>query len=238
MYILYDLAMEKRIIAIGGGEIKVKETLEIDRFIAAAATARAGDKRATALFLGTASHDSMPYFNSFRKTYTSVFDIKAEVGLLVYGEMDDENIRNKFLKADMIYVGGGDTAFCIDIWRKRGIDKLLSDAYERGVILCGLSAGAICWFKNLYSDYDIMRGQGSDYKVFDGLAFLPGIACPHYEQRPEFDQIAAAYDSGYAFCGNSAAEFVDGELTDSIGRVYVFEKGIKKEAPKKVIEKS
>ena len=71
----------KRIIAIGGGELKSKETLEIDRYIAELAKKRAGDARAYGLFIGTASHDSMPYFNSFRKTYTSVFDIKADVAL-------------------------------------------------------------------------------------------------------------------------------------------------------------
>ena len=70
--------MQKKFIAIGGGEIKNKTTLKIDEYVANLAKARAGDKRATALFIGTASHDSMPYFNSFRKTYTSVFDIKAK----------------------------------------------------------------------------------------------------------------------------------------------------------------
>ena len=59
--------MEKRIIAIGGGEIKSKTTLEIDRYVANLAKIHAGEKRANALFIGTASHDSMPYFNSFRK---------------------------------------------------------------------------------------------------------------------------------------------------------------------------
>ena len=59
--------MQKRIIAIGGGEIKNKTTLEIDRYVASLAKEHAGENRANALFIGTASHDSMPYFNSFRK---------------------------------------------------------------------------------------------------------------------------------------------------------------------------
>ena len=80
--------MDRIIVAIGGGEIKNKTTLKIDEYVANLIKQHAGDKRGNALFLGTASHDSMPYFNSFRKTYTSVFDIKAEVGLIVYGEMD------------------------------------------------------------------------------------------------------------------------------------------------------
>ena len=70
--------MTKRLIAIGGGEIKNKTTLEIDRYVATLAKEHAGEKRANALFIGTASHDSMPYFNSFRKTYTSVFDIRPK----------------------------------------------------------------------------------------------------------------------------------------------------------------
>lgn len=209
--------MKKRIIAIGGGEIKNKTTIEIDRYVATLIKERASGDRGCALFLGTASHDSMPYFNSFRKTYTSVFDIKAEVGLLVYGEMDEANIRAKFDKADCIYVGGGDTKFMLDLWKERGIDKLLSDAYDRGVILCGLSAGAVCWFQNAYTDYDIMRGQSSEYKVLPALGFLRGIACPHYDERPEFDEVAKKFDLAYAIGNDSAIVFEDGVAIKYIG---------------------
>ena len=94
--------MDKRLICIGGGELKTKETLKIDGYIAELAKTHAGEKRAYGLFIPTASHDSMPYFNSFRKTYTSVYDIKADVALTVYGEMDLERIAEKFQKADFI----------------------------------------------------------------------------------------------------------------------------------------
>ena len=60
--------MDRTLICIGGGELKGKETLAIDGYIAAKAKERAGDRRAYGLFIPTASHDSMPYFNSFRKT--------------------------------------------------------------------------------------------------------------------------------------------------------------------------
>ena len=80
--------MEKIIIAIGGGDMREKTTIKIDEYIAMLAKKRAGDKRAYGLYIGTASHDFMPAFNTFRKTYTSVFDIKADVALTVYGEMD------------------------------------------------------------------------------------------------------------------------------------------------------
>ena len=109
--------MDKIIVATGGGEIKNKTTLKIDEYVAKLAKAHAGERRAVGLFFGTASHDSMPYFNSFRKTYTSVFDIKAEVALSVYGEMNYEHIAQKVNDADMLYVGGGDTVFMLDKWK-------------------------------------------------------------------------------------------------------------------------
>ena len=211
--------MQKRIIAIGGGEIKSKTTLKIDEYIANLAKAHAGEKRANALFIGTASHDSMPYFNSFRKTYTSVFDIKAEVALIVYGEMDMQRIAEKINNADCIYVGGGDTVYMLEKWREVGLDKLLIEAYNQGKIICGLSAGAICWFSDMYTDYEIMRGQSADYSMHKGLGLLQGTCCPHFNERVE-DFSKAVVDNNlvnaYAIENDCALEFVDGKLTKSI----------------------
>ncbi|MBE7089331.1 MAG: peptidase E [Clostridiales bacterium] len=218
--------MEKRIIAIGGGEIKNKTTLKIDEYVANLAKAHAGDTRANALFIGTASHDSMPYFNSFRKTYTSVFDIKAEVALMVYGEMNTEHIKAKIDKADAIYIGGGDTVYMLEKWQETGIDKMIIDAYNRGVIICGLSAGAICWFTDMYTDYEIMRGQSSEYALRKGLGILEGLMCPHFNEReedfmPKFTE--SEFNLAYAVENDCAIEFVNGKLTKSIsagGKAY------------------
>ena len=219
--------MEKRIIAIGGGEIKSKTTLEIDRYVANLAKIHAGEKRANALFIGTASHDSMPYFNSFRKTYTSVFDIKAEVALIVYGEMDIERISKKIDDADCIYIGGGDTVYMLEKWQETGLDKLIINAYNQGKIICGLSAGAICWFNDMYTDYEIMRGQSSEYVMKKGLNILDGTMCPHFNER-EVDFFKAMKDNkiDWAYCveNDCAIEFVDGKLTKSItagGKAYI-----------------
>ncbi len=221
--------MQKRLIVIGGGEIKNKTTLKIDEYVSTLAKEHAGENRATALFLGTASHDSMPYFNSFRKTYTSVFDIKAEVALIVYGEMNLSHIEEKFNKADCIYIGGGDTLFMLDKWKETGIDKLVLNAYEQGKIIVGLSAGAICWFEKMYTDYEIMRGESADYVVKDGLGVIKGFMCPHFNER-EFDFTNAFIKSGedFAYCveNNAALEFVDGVLTRSIssgGKAYTLQ---------------
>ncbi|MBO5285307.1 MAG: Type 1 glutamine amidotransferase-like domain-containing protein [Clostridia bacterium] len=221
--------MEKKIIAIGGGEIKSKTTLKIDEYIVNLAKHHAGDKRATGLFIGTASHDSMPYFNSYRKTYTSVFDIKAEVALTVYGEMNYDHIKEKFLKADMIYIGGGDTKFMLDSWAQSGLKDLIFDAYERGVIIAGLSAGAICWFNKMYTDFDLMRNQqNGEYKILDGLGVLDGMCSPHFNEREvDFKQNILKYkdkfDFAYGIENDCALEFTDGKLTKVIsagGKAY------------------
>ena len=218
--------MQKTIIAIGGGEIRNKTTLKIDEYVANKAKEHAGEKRANALFIGTASHDSMPYFNSFRKTYTSVFDIKAEVALIVYGEMDKQKIADKIDKADCIYIGGGDTLFMLEKWKEFGLDKLIIDAYNSGKIICGLSAGAICWFKDMYTDYEIMRGQSADYVLKKGLGILDGCMCPHFDDREQdFLEALKKGDIRSCYCveNNSAIEFVDGEFTKSIssgGKAY------------------
>ena len=219
--------MEKKIIAIGGGEIKNKTTLKIDEYIANLAKVHAGDKRAVGLFVGTASHDSMPYFNSFRKTYTSVFDIKADVALTVYGEMDLGHIKEKFDKADLVYIGGGDTKFMLDHWRESGLLGLILDAYDRGVIIAGLSAGAICWFKDMYSDYDLMRNkENGEYKILDGLGIIDGACSPHFNER-EVDYVDAFINKGltfgYGIENDCALEFTDGKLTKVIssgGKAY------------------
>ena len=218
--------MAKRIIAIGGGEIRNKTTLEIDRYVAELAKEHAGDKRANALFIGTASHDSMPYFNSFRKTYTSVFDIKAEVALMVYGEMDIQKIKDKIDNADCIYIGGGDTVYMLEKWQEFGVTKYIIDAYEQGKIICGLSAGAICWFKDMYTDYEIMQGKSADYVLKKGLGIIDGCMCPHFDERQE-DFITAlksgVVNSCYCVENNCAIEFVDGKFNKTIsagGKAY------------------
>ena len=222
------MEITKRIIAIGGGELKTKETLEIDRYIANLAREHAGDNRPYGLFIGTASHDSMPYFNSFRKTYTSVFDIKADVALTVYGEMDLEKIKGKFEKADFIYVGGGDTLYMLKRWQEFGLLDLIKDAYERGVIICGLSAGAICWFEDIYTDSELVENRDGLYSMQKGLGWIKGTISPHYNERvADFDEIMLAKgqgESAYGIENLAALEFINGELTHSItcgGNAYI-----------------
>ena len=214
----------KRIIAIGGGEIREKTTLKIDEYIAELAKKHAGDRRANALFIPTASHDFMPYYNSFHKIYTGMFDIKTDVVLTVYKEPDMEKIKEKFLKADVIYVGGGDTVFMMEHWKKTGLLTLIQDAYERGISLAGLSAGAICWFSDIYTD-SLKTENGTAYAMFKGLNWIKGIISPHYGQRMlDFDKIVGYnYEWAYGIEDNAALLIEDERIVGSLssgGKAY------------------
>lgn len=214
----------KRIIAIGGGELRERTTLKIDEYIANLAKERAGDKRANALFIPTASHDFMPYYNTFHKVYTGVFDIKTDVALSVFKEVDMERMRAKFEKADVIYVGGGDTVFMIEHWKQSGLLDLIKDAYERGVIIAGLSAGAICWFSDIYTD-SLKTEEGVQYAMFKGLGWLEGVVSPHYNQRvADFDKIVQDnFPLAYGIEDDSALLIEDGVIVGSLssgGNVY------------------
>lgn len=218
--------MCKRIICIGGGDIKTKATLGIDKYIAGLAKSHAGDKRSYGLFLGTASHDFMPYFNSFRKMYTGEFDIKADCALLLYDKMDFSRITEKFLKADFIYIGGGDTVFMLETWKNTGVDKLLLDAYNRGVIICGLSAGAICYFDMIYTDSKI-AGSEDKYNLYNGLGWLDGVCCPHYNERIEdfhLNILEKDIKNAIGIENNSAIVYENGKLIGSLssgGKSYM-----------------
>lgn len=221
--------MDKYIIAIGGGELRSKETLEIDRIIAEMAKERAGEKRAVALFIGTASHDFMPYYNTFHKTYTGELGLKTDCVLTVFKEFDYEKIKGKFENADMIYVGGGDTLFMLEKWKETGLDKFILDAYERGVIISGLSAGAICWFESIFTDSFIMNGDSKEYQFCSGLGVLNGGACPHFNEREkDFENKQSPLKVGewYAIENNSAIIFKNGKFLKSIsadGRSYKYD---------------
>ena len=213
----------KRILAIGGGELKNRETLEIDTYIAAEAKKAAGERRACGLFLPTASHDCMPYYNTFHKVYTGIFDIKTDVALTVGREIDAEKMRAKFERADFLYVGGGNTVYMVEQWQKTGLLSYIRDAYERGVLIAGLSAGAICWFEEMYTD-SLIEGE---YAVYPGLGWIKGKISPHYNERMlDFDEIVL-YNRfrAWGIENNAALEIVDGEPVRTIGsgKVYVLD---------------
>ena len=222
----------RKIVAIGGGELRERTTLKIDEYLATLAKDRAGDKRANALFIPTASHDFMPYYNTFHKVYTGIFDIKTDVALTVFKEVDLEKLKAKFEKADLIYVGGGDTVFMMQSWEKSGVLPLLKEAYQRGVVLAGLSAGAICWFSDIYTD-SLKTEDGMEDAMFKGLGWIDGVVSPHYNTRArQFDDIVKEqFFKAYGIEDNAALLIEDEQIVGTLssgGNVYLLEGGKEK----------
>lgn len=209
-----------RILAIGGGEIKNRDTIMIDEYIAGEAKKAAGDRRACGLFVPTASHDCMPYYNTFHKVYTGLFDIKTDVALTIRQDFDSEKMKAKFEKADFLYVGGGNTVFMLEHWRKTGLLQYIREAYERGVLIAGLSAGAICWFDEMYSD-SVVEGE---YAMYPGLGWIKGKISPHYNERMlDFDDIVLYNRSrAWGIENNAAVEFLDGRPIKKVGNASVW----------------
>ena len=221
--------MNKRILAIGGGQGKGRETLPpeklaIDAYIAAEARKIAGDRRPCGLFIPTASHDCMPYYNTFHKVFTGKFDIKTDVALTVNRDLDMEKLKGKLERADFLYVGGGNTVFMLEQWKATGLLGLIRETYEREMFIVGLSAGGICWFEDMYSD-SVIEGE---YRMYKGLGWLKGKISPHYNERMlDFDEIVR-YNR---FCAwgiedDAAVEFVNGEPVKTVssgGKVWLLD---------------
>ena len=208
----------RRLICIGGGDLKNRETLPIDEYIAAEAkkaAEEAGALRACGLFIPTASHDCMPYYNTFHKVYTGIFGLKTDVALTVGRAFGPDKMQEKFVRAHFLYVGGGNTVFMLESWQKTGLLEYIRAAYERGVPVAGLSAGAICWFEEMYSD-SVVEG---DYAWHRGLGWIKGKISPHYDERMlDFDQ-AVLYNKSRAWGveNGAAVEFQDGTPVKKLG---------------------
>ncbi|MDQ3728485.1 MAG: Type 1 glutamine amidotransferase-like domain-containing protein, partial [Actinomycetota bacterium] len=88
-------------------------------------------------------------------------------------------VREHLLSQDLIYVGGGSLVSLIGVWKAHGIDEIMREAWEAGVVLCGLSAGALCWFEDSVTAY-----YEAPERV-DGMGFLPWSFTAHYDTEPE-----------------------------------------------------
>jgi peptidase E len=140
---------------------------------------------------------------------------RAEVGHVALFPMPNVADPEDFLLSrDLIFVGGGSVANMLAVWRVHGLDNILLAAWQAGVVLAGVSAGAICWFEGGTTD-----SFGPDLRPFtDGLGFLAGSYCPHYDsepgRRPLFTSLVAAgvLPAGIACDDGAGAHFVDDEL--------------------------
>jgi len=168
------------IVAIGGGSIRKRETEPLDREI----VRLTGRPRPRALFIPTASSDSDAYCGHFEQAYRERLGCSTDVLRLLGPTPDPVAVADRINRADIVYVGGGNTLKMMRRWRRLGVDELLREAWSRGAVLCGVSAGAICWFEHGHSDsmayYDKDHWR---YIAVTGMGLVKGIACPHYNGR-------------------------------------------------------
>lgn len=197
-----------KIVALGGGT--VDENSAVDKFIAGFC----GKERPRFLFLPTASGDGGHYINAVKRSYKRL-GCAADALCLVRAEYSAEELAERVGAADIIYVGGGDPLRMINVWERTGIIPLLKSAAERGAVMCGISAGAMCWFASGYSDRDYYDPAIANpaYRLIDGLGFIPAVCCPHYDEagRDSFDSACAAFELPGVALENDTALVFDGE---------------------------
>jgi dipeptidase E len=196
---------EQTIVAIGGGKFSdglARFLVELTR-----------RDRPKVLYIGTAmAEDPAAALRMYDR-----FEGIAEVSRLEFFPWPPEDLRERVLGADLVFVGGGNTANMLAIWRVHGVDQLLREAWEAGVVLSGSSAGGICWWEHGVTD-----SFGPELGPMDCLGFLPGTFCPHYDdeekRRPVFHRLLRdGLAAGYAADAGVGLLFVDGELRDVVG---------------------
>lgn len=168
-----------KIVAIGGGEIDKNETLTLDKEI----IKLSGKKHPRVLFIPTASRDAQVYIDNFTNLYANKLGCAVDTLRLIGQGISIAEINKKILTSDIIYVGGGNTLMMMKLWRKLGIDKVLERAYKQGTVLCGISAGAICWFTFGNSDSRQFKKPDAPLIKVSGLGLLNGLLCPHYHSK-------------------------------------------------------
>ena len=174
----------------------------------------AGKPRPRVCFLPTAGGDADSYVATFYRAFSPRQCQPADLSLF---RRTIDDLRAFLLAQDVIYIGGGNTANMLAIWRTHGVDRILRDAWEQGIVLAGISAGAICWFEASVTDSFGLGLAG----MRDGLGLLTGSACPHYSseerRRPVYRQlVGSGFPPGYAIDDQVGLHFVDGALAEVV----------------------
>lgn len=219
----------KQIIALGGGGFSMEpDHLVLDQYI----LEQSVRSEPRVCFLPTASGDSENYIARF---YQAFHKLECEPDHLSLFKPPRSDLRSFLMKKDIIYVGGGNTRNMLVLWKEWGLDLILREAWESGIILAGLSAGAICWFEEGVTD------SAGDLRESWALGFLPGSFCPHYngeaERRPAYHRLISEKKlrEGYAADDGAASHYKDGQLFQAVSswktakgyRVFDTEEGVR-----------
>ena len=165
--------MKKQIIAIGGGGFgRSPGEGVIEKYI----LDQSDKERPNICFIPTATGDNEAYKVNYYSTFSKLNCSPVHLDFFKRTPDLEELIKHQ----DIIFVGGGNTKSMLAVWKDWGLDLILKEAYERGVIMCGVSAGAICWFEEGVTD-----SWSEELKVMDCLGFVKGACCPHYDEEPQ-----------------------------------------------------
>lgn len=193
----------KQIIAIGGGGFGRNPNQRIiEKYI----IDQSSVSKPNILFIPTASAEDKSYTVNFYSCFNGLNCKPSHLNLF----QRTPRIEGLINKADIIYVGGGNTKSMLAVWKEWKLDKLLIKAYNKGTVLAGVSAGAICWF-----DTGITDSWASNLNYIDCLGILPGSCCPHYDsekdRRPSVHKFIEneKIKSVYAIEDGAAIHFVD-----------------------------
>jgi dipeptidase E len=201
--------MKRQIIALGGGGFSMEpENSLLDRYILNASQL----EKPKVCFVPTASGDSAGYIERF---YAAFNKLECEPSHLTLFNPHTwtENLALFLAKQDVLYFSGGNTKNALALWREWNLEPLLRGAYERGAVLAGLSAGAICWFEQGSTD-----SIGHELGVLPCLGWLKGSMTPHYDgeakRRPKLHQFMfeEKIQNGYAADDGAALHFVGESL--------------------------
>lgn len=201
-----------RIVAIAGGNLS--STRELNAHTIKLTNVKNPD----VLFIGTASHDANEYIEVITKAF-NLLECEVKSLCLCSKNYTEQEIDDLLAWADIIYVGGGDTIFMMQIWKQYGLDEKLKKIYEKDLaVLTGISAGAICWFQCGYSDSESFHDEENwNYCWADGMLDIFHMAyCPHYneEGRNSFDErlrekdlVGLAMENDTAFVENNGYQY-------------------------------
>jgi dipeptidase E len=197
----------RQIIPIGGGGFyRDGDNLGLERYV----MQQTGVDNPRVAFVPTASGEPDHYVASF---YSAFLKLGCRPSVLTFFKRTPE-LRSFLLNQNVIYVGGGNTKSMLAVWRDWSMPELLREAWESGVVLTGVSAGAICWFEQGLTD-----SFSDGLRPLAGLGFLPGSCCPHYdgepERRPTYHRLLASEEiaAGIAIEDWAAVHFLGVERT-------------------------
>lgn len=213
-----------RIVAIGGGDLQ--SNFPINKYIVEM------DKKDShnLLFVGTASGDAEGYIDSIKMAFEQLHCCVKALCLSTK-EYTPKEIDELLEWADIIYVGGGNTFYMMEVWRKYGLDRKLKEVYSKDTaILTGISAGAMCWFNCGHSNSEVFWVNNRvGYGWVEQLLNIHLYAfCPHYEERIEsFDKMILEKSiSGLAMESDTAFVEQNGQIKyikcNEASKAYIF----------------